>query len=164
MTTTTIETTTTVQTETDSNCQLYQQFHKRIEYFIPACPVLAKEQYIKDMIDCVLNWLQHSKEIRVKLDNEHWYKPVPKLVETSHEGKVTVLRNQQVQTNRTTNNNKPDIIIRDNVNRAYMLTHVAISGGRNVIKKEAEKILKHKDLRTDIPYILESNPQFLATS
>jgi hypothetical protein len=31
-----------------------------------------------------------------------------------------------------------------------MLTDVAISGDRNVIKKEAEKILKYKDLITEI--------------
>jgi hypothetical protein len=37
------------------------------------------------------------KEMGVKLDNEHRYDHVPKLVETSHEGKVTTLWNQQVQ-------------------------------------------------------------------
>ena len=31
------------------------------------------------------------KEMGVKLYNEHWYDHVPKLVETGHEGKVTVL-------------------------------------------------------------------------
>jgi len=31
-----------------------------------------------------------------------------------------------------------------------MLIDVAISGDRNVIKKDAEKILKYKDLTTDI--------------
>ena len=31
-----------------------------------------------------------------------------------------------------------------------MLIDAAISGDRNVIKKEAEKILKHKDLTTEI--------------
>jgi hypothetical protein len=31
-----------------------------------------------------------------------------------------------------------------------MLTDVAISGDRNVIKKEAEKILKYKDLTIEI--------------
>jgi hypothetical protein len=39
-------------------------------------------------------------------------------------------------------NNKPDIIIRDNEKRICMLIDVAIPGGRNVIKKEVEKILK----------------------
>jgi len=53
------------------------------------------------------------KEIGVKLYNEHWGDHVPKSVKKSHEGKVTILWNQQVQTNRTLPNNKL-IIIRDN--------------------------------------------------
>ena len=40
----------------------------------------------------------------------------------------------------------PDIIIRDNEEGTCMLIDVAISGERNMIKKEAEKILKYKDL------------------
>ena len=47
-------------------------------------------------------------------------------------------------------NNKPDIIIRDNEKGTCMLIDVAISGDRNVIKKEAEKILKYEDLTTEI--------------
>jgi hypothetical protein len=82
----------------------------------------------------------------VKLDNEHWYAHVPILVETSHEGKVTILWNQQVQTDRTMPNNKPYIIIRDNEEGKCMSIGVAISGDRNVIKKEASKILKYEDL------------------
>jgi hypothetical protein len=60
------------------------------------------------------------------------------------------LWNQQVQTDRTIPNNKPDIIIRDNEKGTCMLTDVAISEDRSVIKKEAEKILKYKDLTIDI--------------
>jgi len=51
-----------------------------------------------------------------------------------------------VQTHRTIPNNKSDIIIRDNEKRTCMLIDVSIPGDRNVIKKEAEKILKYKDL------------------
>jgi hypothetical protein len=47
-------------------------------------------------------------------------------------------------------NNKPDIIIRDNEKGTSMLIDVAISGDRNVIKKEAEKIVKYKDLTIEI--------------
>jgi hypothetical protein len=50
---------------------------------------------------------------RVKLDNEHWCGLLSKLVETSREGKATILSNQGVRTDRTLPNNKPDIIIRD---------------------------------------------------
>jgi ribosome-associated translation inhibitor RaiA len=58
--------------------------------------------------------------------------------------------NNNVQTDRTIPNNKPDIKIRDNEERTYMLIDVAISRDRNVIKKEAERILKYKDLTTEI--------------
>jgi hypothetical protein len=81
---------------------------------------------------------------------KQWYEHVPKSVETSQGGKVTILWNQQIQTDRTIPNNKPDVIIRDNEKGTYMLIDVAISGDRNVIKKEVEKILKYKDLTIEI--------------
>jgi hypothetical protein len=58
-----------------------------------------------------------------------------------------------VQTDRTIPNNKPDIIIRDNEKGICTLIDVAISGDRNVIEKEAEKILKYKDLALEIPHM-----------
>jgi len=87
---------------------------------------------------------------RVRVGQKHWYEHVPKSVETSEGGKVNILWNQQVQTDRTIPNNKPDIIIRDNEKGTCMLMDAAISGDRNVIKKEAEKILKYKDLTIEI--------------
>jgi hypothetical protein len=81
---------------------------------------------------------------------KNWYEHVPKSVETTQGGKVTILWNQQVQTDRTIPSNKPDTIIRDNEKGTCMLTDTAISGDRNVIKKEAGKILKYKDLTIEI--------------
>jgi hypothetical protein len=81
---------------------------------------------------------------------QHWYKHVPKSAETSQEGKVTTLWNQQVQTDRTIPNNKPDIIIHDNAKGTCLLIDVASSGERNVLKKEAEKTLKYTDLTIEI--------------
>ena len=107
------------------------------------------------MIECVCAQLHFNvcKERGVQLDKKHWYEHVPKLVETSQRGKVTILWNQQVQTDRTIPNNKPDIIIGDNEEGTCMLIDAAISGDRNVIKKEANKILKYKDLTTEIHWM-----------
>jgi hypothetical protein len=55
-----------------------------------------------------------------------------------------------VQADRAIPNNRPDIIIRDNEKGTCMLIDVAISGDRNVIKKEAENIIKYKDLTTEM--------------
>ena len=51
---------------------------------------------------------------------------------------------------RTIPNNKPDIIICDNIQGTCTLIDVAIPGDRNMIKKEAEKILKYKVLIIEI--------------
>jgi hypothetical protein len=58
-----------------------------------------------------------------------------------------------VQTDRTITNNKPDIIIHDNKQGKCMLIDYVIPGDRNVIKKEAEKILKYKDLITETQHM-----------
>jgi len=78
---------------------------------------------------------------------------VPKSVETSQGSKVAILWNQQIKTDRTIPNNKPDIIIPDNEKETCMLIGVAISGDKNAIKKEAEKILKYKDLTIEIEHV-----------
>jgi hypothetical protein len=93
------------------------------------------------------------KETGVQLDKEHWYEHVPKSVETIQGGKVIIMWNQQVHTDRTIPNNKPDIIISDNEKGTCMSIDVAISGDRNVIKKEAEKVLKYKELAIEIQCI-----------
>ena len=67
-------------------------------------------------------------------------------IQKNHKIKVTILKNQQVRTDRTTANNKPDIIIHDNKQGTSMSIDIAIPGDRNVIKREAEKIIQYKDL------------------
>ena len=72
--------------------------------------------------------LQHMQGNRGTIEQKKlWYEHVPKSVETSKGGKVTILWNQQVQTDRTIPSNKQDIIIRDNEKGKCMLIDVAIS-------------------------------------
>ena len=92
------------------------------------------------MIECVPNYSSTYARKQGYNWTKHWYEHVPKCVETSQGGKVTILWNQQVQTDRTIPNNKADIIIRDNEVGTCMLIYVANSGDRIVIKKEAEMI------------------------
>jgi hypothetical protein len=122
--------------ETDRKCRLCHQFDETINHIISACPILVKEQYIKshDIVSAQLHF-NICKETGVQLDKKHWYEHVPKSVESSPGGKVTILWNQQVQTDRTIPNSKPDIVIRDYENGTCMLIDAAIPGDRNVIKK-----------------------------
>ena len=59
--------------------------------------------------------------------NNDWYEHVPESVESSQGSKVTILWNQQIQTDITIHYNKPDIIIRDNEKGTCMLIDAAIS-------------------------------------
>jgi hypothetical protein len=85
-----------------------------VEHIITACPILAKEQYLKrrDRL-CPQLRFKICKEIGVRLENEHWKDHVTKSVETSHEVKVTILWNRHVRTDRSNLYNKPNNIIRE---------------------------------------------------
>jgi len=136
------------RTETDSKCRLCQQLDETIDHIISACPT---EEYLKrhDKVSAQIH-INICKEIGVQLDKKRWYEHVPNSVVTNQGGKVTILWNKQVQTDRTIPNNKSEIIIRDNEKGKCVLIDVAITGHRNVIKKEAEKILKYQDLTIEI--------------
>jgi len=125
-----------LSTETDSKCRLCQQYDETIDHITSACPILAKEQYIKrhDRM-CAQLHFNICKETGVQLDKKHWYKHKPKSVETSQGGKVTILWDQQIQTDRIILHKKPDIIIRDNEKGTCMLIDVAILEYKNVVKK-----------------------------
>jgi hypothetical protein len=58
--------------------------------------------------------------------------------------------NEQLKTDRTIPNNKPDIVIRNNEKGTCMLIDVANTGDSNVIQKLAYNILKYKDLTIGI--------------
>jgi hypothetical protein len=83
-------------------------------------------------------------------DTVHCYDHAQKSVETSHKCKVTILWNQEVRNDIPLPNNKQDIIIRDNKIGTCMLVYVPLHGDRNVIKRDAENILKCKHLITEI--------------
>jgi hypothetical protein len=68
-----------LNTETDSKCRLCQQFNETIDHIISACPILAKEQYIKrhERV-CAQLHINICKETGVQLDKKHWYEHLPK--------------------------------------------------------------------------------------
>jgi hypothetical protein len=86
-------------------------------------------------------------ETVVKLRKQHWYKHVPKSVETSHGDKEPYYGINKWKVTGKNPNNKPDTITRDNEKGRCVLRDSAFSGDRNVIKVEADKLLKHKLLK-----------------
>ena len=60
-----------LQTQTDSKCRLCQQVEETVENIISACPILAKEQYVKkhDRV-CAQLHISTCKETGVQLDKK----------------------------------------------------------------------------------------------
>ena len=79
---------------------------------------------------------------------DKWYIHMPKPV--YEEGDVTVLRNQSVHTDREVAANRPDIIIKNKKEKTCTLIDEAILADRNVVQKDAEKMLKYKCLCIEI--------------
>jgi len=77
-----------LSTEKDSKRRLCQQFYEKTDHIISAYPILAKEEYSKrhDRVSAQLHF-NICKETGVQLSKKHWYKHVPKSVETSKVGK-----------------------------------------------------------------------------
>jgi hypothetical protein len=105
-----------LNTETDSKCRLYQQFDETTDHIISACPILAKEQYIKrhDRVSTQLQFnIRVCKETGVQLDKKKTLvRTCTKISRNKSRSKVTILWNQQVQTDRTIPSNNPDTVIR----------------------------------------------------
>ena len=101
---------------------------------------MAKEEYIKrhDRA-CAQLHFNIRKEIGAKLDNEHCYEHVPELVETSYEGEVNILWNEQVQIDRTIPDNKPDIIIRENEKRNMYVNRCCNFKGQKCDQERSRK-------------------------
>ena len=58
--------------ETDSKCRLCQQHDETIDHIISACPILAREEYVKrnDKVSAQIHF-NICKEIGVQLDKKH---------------------------------------------------------------------------------------------
>jgi hypothetical protein len=89
----------------------FQQYDEKIENILLTDSIMEKEKYMK-IHDGVCAQIHSNvrKKVLAKPDDEKWHEHVPKPVGTSHEYKVNVLWNQQVKTDRTHHNNKPDIM------------------------------------------------------
>ena len=120
----------------------------RVTYRFPSLKMVA-ENNIKMLISV---YQTTCNETGVQLDKNHWYEHIPKYVEKGQGGKVTILWNQQVQTDRTIPNNKPDII-RDNEKRTRMLIDVAIYWClRHYVVETASRLRHHQFLLCGCTY------------
>lgn len=138
-------------TGVDSKCRLCKSHIETIDHIMTACPVLANTSYI-ERHDNVCKLLHYNicRSIGVPTDTDKWYQHEPKTVVCTDDNQYVMLWNQQIITDRTVRNNKPDIVLKDLHKKETLLIDVAIPNDATVARKESEKILKYRDLEVDI--------------
>ncbi|KAI5751249.1 hypothetical protein M8J77_005743 [Diaphorina citri] len=136
--------------DVDDKCRLCHSPGENITHIVSGCTQLAKHEYTTRH-DKICKYLHYNICLALGMDNnpkQKWYAKEPEPVTTKDE--ITICYNQQVQTDRTVNANKPDIIIKNRKDRTCTIIDVAVPADMNVEKKEAEKKLKYKDLAIEI--------------
>lgn len=137
------------RTQTDGKCRICQKFEETVEHITAGCPILAEREYIeRHNRVCHALHFTLSRHFKCPTPAQKWYEHTPPRVITSEDGKTTILFDQPVITDRTVTANRPDIIVR--TGNECLIIDVAIPSDRNIVKKEAEKVLKYKSLLIEV--------------
>ena len=87
------------------------------------------------------------KDYGIQVD-ETWLKLKPENVTTKDD--VIIMWDTDVITDINVESNRPDIIIHDKKKKTCLLIDVSVPNCQNIIKKEAEKITKYRDLEIEV--------------
>lgn len=137
-----------LKTGQDSKCRICKIHDETIYHVASGCPELAKNEYVKrhNQICAYIHW-ELCRDNKFKTP-KRWYQHVPSSVEDSQS--VTIIYDEQVHTDRTISANRPDIIVKNKLTRTCTIIDVAVPMDDHVDRKEAEKMLKYRDLSIEV--------------
>lgn len=132
----------------DPKCRFCDERIETIDHLVSGCSILTPGEYKNrhDRVGQYLHW-KMCNHFSIKTQSD-WYKHHPEPVT---EGKdVTILWDFPIQTDRTIQANRPDIVIKDRKNKQCFLIDMSVPSDRNVAAKTFEKLSKYKDLEIEV--------------
>ena len=133
---------------TNSTCRLCKTYDETIHHIISGCPTIAPTLYLNRHNNL-------AKYIYIKIANQHnlnttnkWYNYEPPRVLENE--KIKLLWDFSIQTDKTVNANKPDIIIINKQQQETTIIDIAVPNDNNIMKKRSEKIDKYTNLAIEI--------------
>ena len=131
----------------DIKCRLCKEQNETVHHIVSGCKMLTGTKYVyrHNQIAKYVHWCI-LKEQGVKVNNS-WLKHVPENVTTKND--VTVMWDTPIITDKNVKSNRPDITIHDRKNRKCLFIDVSVPACYNVVRKEAEKIVKYRDLEIE---------------
>ena len=115
---------------------------------IAGCPVLAPNEYKNhhDRVGQYLHW-KLCKHYQSPVPS-NWFEHHPRAVVEG--ANVTILWDFPIQTDRTIQAKRPDIIVKDRIAKTCLLIDMSIPTDQNIAAKEFDKLSKYKDLEIEI--------------
>ena len=130
-----------------TKCRLCKEQNETVHHIVSGCKMLAGTQYTfrhNQVAKYVHWWILKDRGINV---SESWLKHTP--LDTVSAGKDIIMWDVAITTDKKVNCNRPDITIHDTENKSCVFIDVSIPTCRNVVRKEAEKIVKYRDLEIE---------------
>ena len=132
----------------DTKCRLCKEQDETIHHIVSGCKMLAGTQYTyrhnqvaKYIHSCVL------KDRGAKVD-QSWTKHEPE--NATNIGDDIILWDMPIPTDKNVKSNRPDITIHDTKRKTCMFIDISVPVCCNVVNKEAEKIIKYRDLEIEV--------------
>ena len=132
----------------DDKCRFCEEKTETIDHLVSGCSILTPGEYKNrhDRVGQYLHW-KICKHFSVDT-NTNWYEHHPEPVTEGQD--FTILWDFPIQTDRTIQANRPDIVIKDKKNNTCLLIDMSVPSDRNVSAKVFEKLSKYKDLEIEI--------------
>ena len=133
---------------TDPMCRICGQFQETIDHIVAGCPQLAKAEYLHRHNKAVtyLHW-NICNEMNIDT-NEKWCKHEPQTV--TEKDNITILWDMPIQTDHEMKSNRPDIVIKNKLEKRCLLIDMSIPTEKNSSVKVTEKLSKYKDLEIEV--------------
>ena len=137
-----------IKNGTSPKCRFCDKFDETIDHLISGCHVLAPNEYQNrhDRVGQYLHW-KICKHYDLPTDR-NWYNHKPKPVVENE--KAIILWDFPINTDRTIQANRPDIIVKDYETRKCLMIDMTVPTDRNVSVKEFDKLSKYKDLQIEV--------------
>ena len=132
----------------DDRCRMCKKDPESIFHILGACDVLAKREYFTRHNN-ICRYIHYKILQHFGLQvGENWFLHNPPEVTVSD--KCEIVYDQTIVTARPVGANKPDIIVKDKMDKKTLIIDVSCPVDMNVGKKENEKISKYGPLRVEL--------------
>ena len=128
-------------------CRLCKEKPETINHIIAGCKMLVgtKYTYRHNQVAKYVHWcILKDRGIKVK---EKWIDHVPEQV--TNVSDTVIMWDTPIITDKNIKSNRPDITIHDQKNRTGTFIDISVPTCCNIVRKEAEKIIKYRDLEIE---------------